>query len=86
MLLIKWIVFVIEWNLLLPCFGLSAMYQLTTDPGSQPGISPPPYRTHILIWTIDIVGSILNKDEFVPPPLFLARYVVYCTVPLIRVE
>ena len=28
----KWIVFVIELNLLLPCFGLSAMYQPTPDP------------------------------------------------------
>ena len=63
-------VFVIESNLLLPCFGLSALYNymLTPDPACWPGITAPPYTKHGPYMVI--VGSILNEDAL-PHPLFI---------------
>ena len=46
----KWVVFVIELNLLLPCFGLQVLYWQTPDPGRRPGITPLPYTNQVLIW------------------------------------
>ena len=47
----KWIVFVIELNLLLPCYVLSALYLQTTDPARRPVITSPLYTKHALIWS-----------------------------------
>ena len=48
----------------------------TPDHARRPGITPPPYTKHVLIWSYTVVGSILNEDAL-PPPLFLCRYVIY---------
>ena len=47
----KGIVFAIKMNLLLPCFGLSALYLPTPEPALRPGITLPPYTQHVLIWS-----------------------------------
>ena len=39
-----------EMNLLLPCFGLPAMYLPTPDPTRRPGITPPLNTKHVLIY------------------------------------
>ena len=70
----KWIVFEIELNLLLSCFGLSALYLPLPDPARHHSTS-----VHKAFPSMVIVGSLLIEDAL-PLPLFLSRYVIYlCT-------
>ena len=65
-------------QVLLFCFGLSAMYLLTPAPNRRPDITPPPYsqHDHLTVSTgNDMFGSILNEDDLPPP--FLSRCVIY---------
>ena len=59
-----------ELNLLLACFGLSALYFFTPDPARCcPVAQACPYMV--------TVGSILNEDSLARTPLFLSRYIIY---------
>ena len=70
----KWIIHAIKLNLLLPCFGLSALYLATSDPARRrPGITPPPYTKHVLSWS-ELVQ--FSKKTRCPFPLFVSRYVI----------
>ena len=63
----KWLVFVIELNLLLPC--LSSWHFTTTtttpDPARQPGTTPPINRQYDHIRTYSVQ---LSKKTHCPPP------------------
>ena len=65
----KWIVFIIELNLLLLCFGLSALYLPTPDPARRPSITPPPCRKHVLIW-------------LAPPFSYVGMLFIYTSKPI----
>ena len=71
----KWIVFVIELNLLLSCFGLSALYLSTTDPARRPGITPPPYTICTCLLSSSLVK--FSAKTRCPFPLFLSKHVIY---------
>ena len=77
----KWIVFVRELNLMLPCFGLWSLKLPPPDFARQPGNTPPPHTQSMSIYFLVMVGSILNEDALrPPPPSFLSRYVIYLWV------
>ena len=72
-----WVVFVIEMNLLLPCFGLLTMYIPWYKPTPEPERHGPASlhrcTQSMFLYCMVIVGSILNKDA-PSPPLFLFKY------------
>ena len=71
----KWIFFVIDLNLLLSCFGLSAMsYVLTLYAGPAS-----PYTKHVLIWLQLVKFS--TRTPRLPPPFFLSKYIIYLCCP-----
>ena len=69
----------IELNLLLPCFGLTALYLSTPDPARQP-IASLYTAVHKACSYMVTVGSILKAE--VPPPLFLSRFIIFPTLAL----
>ena len=49
----------------------------TPDPDRQPGITPTPYKKHVLIWSQLVQLSTKTRR---PPPLFLSKNVCYLSI------
>ena len=54
-------------------FALSALCLPTSDPACRPGITPPPYTQHVLIWSYLVQFS----KETLPPFSYLGILFIY---------
>ena len=71
-----------QLNLLLSCFGLSALYLPTQhDPAAGPAsLHAPPYTKHVLIWSCSLYGGVeliqfSTKTRFPLPFSYLECYI-----------
>ena len=62
---------------MLSCFELSALYSSTPDPVRRPGITPPPYTKHVLIWSQLVQLSMKTRCHPPPPFSYLGMLFIY---------